>query len=233
MKQRDDEDKLQSVYGNMSDVDIKERLFKTMANDVHLQNKIKQWLESDITLLPFVRQHASLLAQYSSLKMELDLYQSYINMTDSVLDWLSGMSNTLIRRNNINDQFFEIQTYIDQQRKKTEDQFRNIEEKLAKSLHGQQQGTAASQIDVRLVTSFILVFARQDQQQFNVEFIKKRHLLMLNAKDVLLVHEFYHLQPSIRQVIVSFDFRTITMYRFNATDLILVISRGTYLGCNC
>ena len=212
MKQRDDEDKLQSVYGNMSDVDIKERLFKTMANDVHLQNKIKQWLESDITLLPFVRQHASLLAQYSSLKMELDLYQSYINMTDSVLDWLSGMSNTLIRRNNINDQFFEIQTYIDQQRKKTEDQFRSVEEKLAQSLRYGQQGTAASQIDVRLVTSFILVFVRQDQQQFNVEFVKKRHLLMLNAKDVRLVHEFYHLQPSIRQVIiVLFYFRTITI----------------------
>lgn len=210
MKQQDDEDQLQSIYGNMPDVDIKERLFKTMKNDVHLQNKIKQWLESDITLLPFVRQHASLLAQYSSLKMELDLYQSYINMTDSVLDWLSGMSNTLIRRNNINDQFFKIQTCIDQQRKKTEDQFRSVEEKLAQSLRYGQQGTAASQIDVRLVTSFILVFVRQDQQQFNVEFIKKRHLLMLNAKDVRLVHEFYHLQPSIRQVSVLFDFRTVT-----------------------
>ena len=209
MNQQDDEDKLQSIYGNMSDVDIKERLFKTMANDVHLQNKIKQWLASDITLLPFVRQHASLLAKYSSLKMEFDLYQSYINMTDSVLDWLSGMSNTLIRRNNINDQFFAIQTYIDQQRKKTEDQFRSVEEKLAESLRYGQQGTAALQIDVRLVTSFILVFVRQDQQQFNVEFIRKRHLLMLNAKDVRLVHEFYHLQPSIRRVIVLFDFRTI------------------------
>jgi hypothetical protein len=46
------------------------------------------------------------------------------------------------------------------------------------------------------------MFVREDQQRFNDEFIKKRHLLMLNAKDVRLVHEFYHLQPDWQQVIV-------------------------------
>ena len=152
--------------------------------------------------------------------MELDLYQRYINMTDSVLDWLSGMSQTSIRRNHMDDQFFEIQTYIDKQRKQTEDQLRNVEERLAKSLHYGQPGTASSQIDVRLVTSFILVFVRQDQEPFTVEFIKKRHLLMLNAKDVRLVHEFYHLQPSIRQVIALFDFRTITVLLTSDTNIL-------------
>ena len=204
MKQQEDEERLRYDYGTISDDAIKERLFKTMTYDVHLRIKINQWLETDKTLLLFIRQHASLLDKYGSFKMELELHQSYINITQSVLDWLSGMSEKLFIRNNINDKFFKLQIYINKQLKKSKEQFKNIEEKLAKSLQYQEQMTTSSEIDIRLITSLIVMFVRQDQQRFNVEFITKRYLLMLNAKDVRLVHEFFHLQPSLRQVTVIF-----------------------------
>jgi hypothetical protein len=202
MKQEEaEEEHLQFSYGNLSDDVIKERLFQTMNNNIPVQHKIKEWLEKDHVLLVFIRQHASLLAQYSSLKMKVELYQSYTHMTQPVLDWLSGMSKNSIKCNNINENFFKIQTYINKQLKNSEEQFRNIREKLAQSKQYQSPMTTASEIDLRLITSGILLFVRQDQQRFNIEYIKKRYLLMLNVKDVRLVQEFYHLKPNIRQVI--------------------------------
>lgn len=183
MKHKEAEEKLRYDYGTISDDAIKERLFKTMTYDVHRRIKINQWLETDKTLLLFIRQHASLLAQYGSFKMELELHQSYINMTQSVLDWLSGMSEKLFIRNNINEKFFKLQIYVNKQLKKSKEQFENIEEKLAKSIEYQEQMTtsSSSEIDIRLITSLIVMFVRQDQQRFNLEFITKRYLLMLNA----------------------------------------------------
>jgi hypothetical protein len=55
---------------------------------------------------------------------------------------------------------------------------------------------------MKLLTSSILIFVRQDQQRLNVKLIKKRHLLMLNVKDICLLHEFYDLQPDSEQVII-------------------------------
>ena len=86
--------------------------------------------------------------------------------------------------------------------KNTEEEFRTMIEKLAKSISDQQQILSSSKVDMKLLTSSILIFVRQDQQRLNVGIIKKRHLLMLNVKDICLLHEFYYLQPDSEQVIV-------------------------------
>ena len=198
--EHEDEESTTIDYWTLSDDDIKERLLKTMKNEVHLRDQIQQWFETDMTSLPFVREHASLLAKYSSLKMYLELYQVYIHMTQSTLGWLSGMSKTLLKRLDINDRLFKMQKSIKKQLKHTEAQFENINQKLAKSSQCQQQGTTSSKINVQWVKSLIVMLVREDQQQFDDQYLKKRHLLMLNAKDIRLVHEFHHLQPSIRQV---------------------------------
>ncbi|CAF3661025.1 unnamed protein product [Rotaria sp. Silwood1] len=86
VKQQEEEEETQRLnYENLSDNEIKERLLKTIIYDFFLRIKVNQWLETDRTLLLFIRQHASLLVTYCSLKMELELYQSYINMTESLL----------------------------------------------------------------------------------------------------------------------------------------------------
>jgi hypothetical protein len=140
-------------YENLSDDEIKDRLFNTMFHDFHLRTKVNRWLETDRTPLLFIRQHASLLAKYFSLKIEIERYQSYIKMTESVLPWLSGMSKTLFQRNNINDQFFQIQKYTNKQLKNSEKEFAIITEKLAKAMADQQQvmSSSSSEIDYEIV----------------------------------------------------------------------------------
>lgn len=200
-----EEEKRRWNYENLSDHEIQERLLQTITYDIYLRIKVNQWLETDRTLLLFIRQHASLLANYFSLQMELELYQSYAKITEPHLSWLSTMSETLLARNSIDVQFFQIQKYINKQLKNTEEEFRAMTEKLAKSISDQQQILSSSQVDMKLLTSSILTFVRQDQQRLNVKLIKKRHLLMLNVKDICLLHEFYDLQPDSEQVIVFFS----------------------------
>jgi hypothetical protein len=197
-----EEEKRRLNYENLSDHEIQERLLQTITYDIYLRIKVNQWLETDRTLLLFIRQHASLLANYFSLQMELELYQSYVKMTESHLSWVSTMSKTLLARNTINVQSFQIQKYINQQLKNAEEEFRIKTEKLAKSISDQQQRISSSKVDMKLLTSSILIFVRQDQQRLNVKLIKKRHLLMLNVKDICLLHEFYDLQPDSEQVII-------------------------------
>ena len=206
IEHEDEENPTTIDYWKLSDNDIKERLLKTMKTEVHLRNQIQRWLETDVTSLSFVREHASLLAKYSSLKMYFELYQVYIHMTQPTLGWLSGMSKTLLKRININDRLFNIQKHIKKQLDHTERQFENIKRKLAKSSQCEKQGTASSKVDAQWVKSFIVMVVREDQQQFDDQYLKKRHLLMLNAKDIRLVHEFHHLQPSIRQVTLYWTF---------------------------
>ena len=171
-----------------------------MKTEVHLRDEIQQWLETDMNSLSFVREHATLLAKYSSLKMYLELYQVYIHMTQSTLGWLSAMSKTLLKRININSRLSKIQKHIKKQLEHTERQFENVKRKLAKSSQCEKQGTTSSKVDMQWVKSLIIMLVREDQRQFDDQYLKKRNLLMLNAKDVRLVHEFHHLQPSIRQV---------------------------------
>ncbi|CAF3242894.1 unnamed protein product [Rotaria sp. Silwood2] len=120
MMKEEQEEKLQFDYNNLSNDDIKERFLLIIQDPISLRNQIKQWLETDTTLLVFIRQNATLLAQYYSLKTELQLYQTYINMTQSVFDWLSTMPQILIKRFNINKNFFKIQSYINKQLKNSE-----------------------------------------------------------------------------------------------------------------
>jgi len=204
-EEKEEEEKRQWNYENLFDHEIQERLLQTITYDIYLRIKVNQWLETDRTLLLFIRQHASLLANYFSLQIELELYQSYAKMTESHLSWLSTMSKTLLTRNTINVQFFQIQKYINKQLKNTEEEFRTRTEKLAKSISDQQQISSSPKVDMKLLTSSILIFVRQDQQRMNVGLIKKRHLLMLNVKDICLLHEFYDLQPDSEQVIVFFS----------------------------
>jgi hypothetical protein len=203
----EDEESTTIDYCTLSDDDIKERFLKAMKAEVHLRDQIQQWLETDMTSSPFVREHASSVAKYSSLKMYLELYQVYIHMTQSTLGWLSGIFKKLLERININDRLFEIQKNINKQLKHTEEQFENIKQKVAKSSQCEKQGTTSSKVDVQWVKSLIVMLVREDQQQFNDQYLKKRHLLMLNAKDIRLVREFYHLQPSIRQVTLLLLYR--------------------------
>ena len=236
--EHEDEENPSIDYWTLSDDDLKERLLKTMKAEVYLRDQIQQWLETDITSLAIVREHASLLAKYSSLKVDLELYQVYIHMTQSTLGWLSGMSKTLLKRLNINDRLFKIQKRINQQWKRTEEQLRNIEQKLAKSSQCQQQEPVSSAVDMHWVTSSIVMLVREDQQQLNDQYLKKRHLLMLNAKDIRLVHEFHQLQPSIRQVTHLLHFQTIIAHssiRLEHSILLiflLVILSGMYLASN-
>lgn len=229
----EDEDEWESIYGTMSNDEIRERVLKTLTKEMHLHNKVKQWLATDVRLFPMIRQHASLLAKYSSLKMELELYRSYRQMTESLLDWLSTMSKKLIRCYNINDQFFRIQTFIDEHLKLAEQQFPTIEEKLAKSLPYQQRGVASSEIDMRLITSLIVMFVRDDEQQGNVEYVKKRHLLLLNAKDIRLVHDFFHLQPSIRQLTLAERIWDLTTIKHRAKATVQNNQRPILTVANC
>ena len=184
-----------------------------MLGNICLHIHIHQWLENDPILFQFIRQHASLLTKYSSLKLELELYQNYMKMTEPRLPWLSTLSKTLFIRNHIQyEEFFQIQKYINKLLKNTEEEFKIITEKLAKSItdqhHHQQQissstTTTSSKVDIKILTSLIVTLVQEDQQHLNIEFIKKQHLLMLNVKDISLIHDFYYLQPSFDQVIIS------------------------------
>ncbi|CAF4108998.1 unnamed protein product [Adineta steineri] len=200
---QEDQEKWQFTYENMSDNDIKERLLKIIMNDIYLRNKIKQRLETDKTLVLFIRQYASTLAKYSCLKSELELFQNYINMTQPIFDWLSGMSETLIKRNNINDNIFQIERYINKQSTESEKQLKNIANKLAIFTECQIEMNTSSRIDIRQIMSLMHKFIEQDQHEFNIELKKKRYLLMLNIKDIRLIHEFYHLQPTFSQLSIA------------------------------
>lgn len=208
-------------YEDLSNDEIKERLLKSIINEIHVRNNVEHWFETDRTLLHFTRQHASLLAKYTLLKLELELYQNSVNLTESVLPWLSSMSKALLARNNINEQFFRIQKYLTRQCKSTEEAFRDIAEKLTQSIsiQQQQQLSKSSTVDMNLLVSVIVMFVRQDQQEYNIELIKKRHLLMLNARDIRLLYEFYHLQPNGPQV----------MLMISIIALFIVIVRFFYL----
>ncbi|CAF1344554.1 unnamed protein product [Adineta steineri] len=200
---QEDQEKWQFKYENMSDNDIKERLLKIIMNDIYLRNKIKQRLETDKTLVLFIRQYASTLAKYSCLKSELELFQNYINMTQPIFDWLSGMSETLIKRNNINDNIFQIERYINKQSTVSEKQLKNIANKLAIFTECQIEMNTSSRIDIRQIMSLMHKFIEQDQHEFKIELKKKRYLLMLNIKDIRLIHEFYHLQPTFPQLSIA------------------------------
>ncbi|CAF1474708.1 unnamed protein product, partial [Adineta steineri] len=159
---QEDQEKWQFTYENMSDNDIKERLLKIIMNDIYLRNKIKQRLETDKTLVLFIRQYASTLAKYSCLKSELELFQNYINMTQPIFDWLSGMSETLIKRNNINDNIFQIERYINKQSTESEKQLKNIANKLAIFTECQIEMNTSSRIDIRQIMSLMHKFIEQD-----------------------------------------------------------------------
>ncbi|CAF1490695.1 unnamed protein product [Adineta steineri] len=130
-------------------------------NDIYLRNKIKERLETDNTLVLFIRQYASTLAKYSGLKSELELFQNYINMTQPIFDWLSGMSETLIKRNNINDNIFQIERYINKQSTVSEKQLKNIANKLAVFTECQVEMNTSSRIDIRQIMSLMHKFIEQ------------------------------------------------------------------------
>ena len=197
-----------NYYQKLSDNEIKERLLRKIAptsDDVYLSIRVHQWLEKHQILFQFIREHASLLAQYFSLKMELELYQSYMKMTEPILPWLSTLSKPHLMRNYLNyDRFFQIQKSVTRQLKISEEKFKIITQNLAKSISDQQQtsSSSSSEVDIKTLTSLIIKLVQEDQERLNIEFIKKRNLLMLNVKDIFLLHEFYYLQPNSEQVMI-------------------------------
>jgi len=219
MKEKEEQEKenQQFDYEKLPKDEIKKRLFKIIIYDDQTQNKVNQWLETDRTLLPFIQQYASLLAKYYFCKMEIGLYQSSINMTQSMLLWLQTMSDALLQHNNINyDQFLKIRKYITKELKTSENEFEILIEKLAKLMSDQQKqqqqhmsslsSSTFANIDILFLRSLIVSFVREDQERYNIEFIKKRHLLMLYAKDISLAHDFYYLQRNAQHVIIFLSF---------------------------
>lgn len=198
MMNKEHEEILQHEYVNISDNVIIERFLDTFKSCTSYHNQIKQCLQTDKTLVKFVRQYALLLARYYSVKANLQFYVNYNQMTQNLLHWLSTMSNTLIERTNINKHIFHIQLHIKQEFKRHTEQLRIIHEKLLT----QQPMAISSTVDIPLIISCIVLFVRLDHQQlFKSTFSNKRQLLMLVAKDIQLVFEFFHMQPSTRQVI--------------------------------
>ncbi|CAF1316513.1 unnamed protein product [Rotaria sordida] len=188
-KQHEEEEETQRLnYENLPDNEIKERLLKTIIYDFFLRIKVNQWLEIDRTLLLFIRQHASLLVTYSSLKMELN----------------------------------------------SEKEFGIITEELAKSISDQQQlsSSSSSTVDIKLITSSILIFVREDLQRLNLKLIKKRHLFMLNVKDICLLHEFYYLQPDSQQLQIVEDIWQATIAEQNAKKTILNNQQNIFQNVN-
>ncbi|CAF4235866.1 unnamed protein product, partial [Adineta steineri] len=75
--------------------------------------------------------------------------------------------------------------------------------KLAIFTECQIEMNTSSRIDIRQIMSLMHKFIEQDQHEFNIELKKKRYLLMLNIKDIRLIHEFYHLQPTFEQLSIA------------------------------
>ena len=217
-----DTEKGLSIYWNMTEHEFKERLFTTTSNDQRRQIKVKQWLETDVTLLQFIKQHACLVGDFYLLTMELDLYKTYINMTQPETLWFSQISISVIKYNKICQNLFKIHTYIKKQLKMIDSQLQKSTQKVIKFVQQEeQQVSTLSIMDMNLLKAFISTFVRQDQQQLNGELDKKRHLLMLNMNDVRLVKEFFDLKPSPQQVVLLFIFHSYFKHCFSLSLLLL------------
>ena len=191
-------------YWNISDDELKERLIMIPSTNHRLQTNIQQWLETDVTLFQFIRQHASLIADFHSLNMELALCETYINMTQYEFAWLSRMSKPMITSKKISPKFFKTQIYIKKQLKSFKRQSKAVTEKLATFLCQHQEVSSLSINDVNQLKGIITIFVQENQQQLYADIEKKKYLLMLNAYDVRLTKEFFDLNPSSQQVSVLF-----------------------------
>ncbi|CAF4069102.1 unnamed protein product [Rotaria sp. Silwood2] len=196
-------EKVRCDYWNMSDTEFSERLFNITKNDQHRQTKIKRWLERDVLLLQFIREHACLLADFYILKMELDLYDMYVNMTQSEFFWVSQMSPSMIQARTIDEQFLETHTDAKQHLEIIEKQFSQVKKNVINYVQRKEQQHQMSTLsitDMNLLKAFIITFIRQDQKCLHADSEQKKTSLLLNANDVRSVKEFYDLQPTSLQI---------------------------------
>ena len=185
-------------YWNISDSEFKQRLRAIVEDDLQRKTKIQHWLETDDEVLQFVRQRSCLIANVYSLKMEQDFWKTYHNNTQIEVHWLSKMSETMLKCNNISDKFIKTQNYMNKHLKIIESQLQQAIQKLNE--HLQQQVLKLSSIDMSLLTAVTIVFVRQDQSQLCKKYEEKNSELMLNVNDIRLVKEFYDLKPNDVQV---------------------------------
>jgi hypothetical protein len=189
-------------YWNISDDELKERLLMISSTNHRLQTNIQQWLENDVTLFQFIRQHASLIADFHSLNMELALCETYINMTHYEFAWLSRLSKAMIDSKKISPTFFKTQIYIKKQLKSFKRQSKAVTDNLVTFTRQHQEVSSLSINDVNQLKGIITIFVQEKQQQLYADIEKKKNLLMLNAFDVRLTKEFFDLNPSSQQVSV-------------------------------
>ncbi|CAF2652288.1 unnamed protein product [Rotaria sp. Silwood2] len=150
-------------------------------NDQRRQTRIKRWLENDVTILQFMQKHACLIADFYLTKMELDLYQMYMNMTESTLLLLSQMSQTMIKSYSIDPKYLQTDTYIKQQIKILETQNNKVQKNLIDYLQHQEQHQVStlSKMDMILLRAFIFTFVQQDQQQYLHADMQKKKISYL------------------------------------------------------
>ena len=192
------EEKIVVDYWNISNSEFKQRLRAIVQDDLQRKTKIQHWLETDDEVLQFVRQRSCLIANVYSLKMEQDFWKTYHNNTQIEVHWLSKMSETMLKCNNISDKFIKTQNYMNKHLKIIESQLQQAIQKLNE--HLQQQVLKLSSIDMSLLTAVTIVFVRQDQSQLCKKYEEKNSELMLNVNDIRLVKEFYDLKPNDVQV---------------------------------
>ena len=196
------EEKIVVDYWNISDSEFKQRLRAIVEDDLQRKTKIQHWLETDDEVLQFVRQRSCLIANVYSLKMEQDFWKTYHNNTQIEVHWLSKMSETMLKYNNISETFVKTQNYMNKHLKIIESQLQQAIQKLNEHLQEQQQQQVLklSTIDMSLITPVTIAFVRQDQSQLCKKYEETNSELMLYVNDIRLVEEFYDLKPNNVQV---------------------------------
>ena len=132
--------------------------------------------------------------------MEQDFWKTYNNNTQIEVHWLSKMSETMLKCNNISETFLKTQNCMNKHLKIIENRLQQAVQKLNEHLQEQQQVSKLSTIDMRLLTAVTIAFVRQDQSQLCKKYEEKNSELMLNVNDIRLVKEFYDLKPNDVQV---------------------------------
>ena len=177
-----------------------------LLHDDNRHMKVKQWLETDVTILQAARQQACLMAEIHFLKMEQDLWQTYHNVTRPEILWLSSMAKSEMKRNRISLTFFKTEEYLKKHLKIIEQKFKTAIYQLVQYLEQQTQHShplsdlPLSIIDRTLLSASIIEFVRDDRRRLREQLEEKGKLLMLIANDVRLVKAFYDLKPTAEQV---------------------------------
>ncbi|CAF1563898.1 unnamed protein product, partial [Rotaria magnacalcarata] len=157
-----------------------------------------------------VRQLANLWCHFFQLKIEEDYWNYVGNLNTSIMDWLSeDVSKEIIQQNSIDWDRRKTKSNIQYQTTLVQNKLQQTEYNMLKHLcQLSSKFDLKSNIHVKhsidIVFQAFAIILRNDLNPFHIHFEQKKLLLHFNIHDAYLVKSFYHLNPTEKQVRISF-----------------------------